>query len=62
MDERAQAERLDRALAALAQAQRALQEALGRVQTTLERLDAAQRRRTLAAAETRPSGGPWRWN
>ena len=62
MDERAQAERLDRALAALAQALRALQVALGRVQTTLERLDAAQRRRALAAAETRPSGGPWRWN
>jgi hypothetical protein len=62
MNGRAQAERLDRALAALAQAQRALQEALGRVQTTIERLDAAQRRRALAAAETRPLGGTWRWN
>ena len=61
MDERTQAERLDRALAALAQAQRALQEALGRMQTTIERLDAAQRRRARAA-EARPLGGTWRWN
>jgi hypothetical protein len=62
MDKRAQAERVDRALGALAQAQRALQKALDRVQTTIEHLDAARRRRARAAAGTRQLGGTWRWN
>jgi len=54
--------RLRRALAAVEQAQRALQEAVDQLDATLERLDQAHRRRVDAAAGTRQLGGTWRWN
>ena len=56
-------ERLRHALAASTRSQRALQEALDRLDDALERLDEAHRRRVSAVAVgARQVGGSWRWN
>jgi hypothetical protein len=62
MDDQAQTARgrLRRALEAVAQSQRALLEALDRLDAALERTDEAHRR--MVAAGARPLGGLWRWN